>query len=639
MNTSLAFIVFLLWVVAITFSPLACGDGCSKEQTRALLEIRNSTNGFAFAGWDGRDCCLAPGIWCDVENGRVASIYLEGAPSNITWYPNVTLFILFDDLEELSLNNMQIGGGLEPFCQLKRLKRLSELYLDYNRLEGVIPSCLGMIENIQSISLSNNRLHGNLPPPMISKQSKIVIFDVANNQLEGVLSSYTFANTSSLEYLDLSNNLFQGNQLSFSTFANASRLYYLDLSNNEDLEIETESPSWVPTFQLRYLKLANCNLNKKNGHVFPSFISSQVVLDLLDLSHNLIEGSVPCQLLFNTSIEVLSLASNKIDGSLSFGCFANRTSLLGSFDISNNNVTSSLPENIGNLLPYLIHVDMSSNALEGIIPWSFGNLFGLQILDLSNNKLSGTIPQSLTRDGTRQLVYLNLSNNKLKGEMLPRDSNMTNLEFLQLSDNQFEGMLSPTISNSPNLVILDIRNNHLSGSIPKWLYDHPRLVAVLLSRNRFVGHLLRGMCGMKSLQVFDISDNLISGGIPSCLDNITFWKKNSPNSTDSNYFTAYDDFSTFGTQSYDENPNLCGIPLPRNCSTTNKLEPEHEDEKEETRIIDSPLFFYAFVVVSYAFGFWVFFGILIINKNWRHIYFRAVDRYIGSCFEMLSKYW
>jgi hypothetical protein len=87
------------------------------------------------------------------------------------------------------------------------------------------------------------------------------------------------------------------------------------------------------------------------------------------------------------------------------------------------------------------------------------------------------------------------------------------------------------------------------------------------------------------------------------------------------------------------NLNLCGDPLPRNCSTTNQLEPGHEDEKEETRIIDSPLFFYAFVVVSYAFGFWVFFGILINKKNWREIYFSAVDRFIESCFEIFSKYW
>jgi Leucine-rich repeat (LRR) protein len=623
------------------------------------------------------------------------------------------------------------------FCELKRLKYLNSLDLMDNRMEGVIPSCLRMIGNLQELILSYNRLYGNLPPSIFSNQSKIEYFLASNNQLDEVLS--------------------------FSTFANASSLLHLDLSSNCNLEIETESPSWVPTFQLNSLNLANCSLNKKNGHVFPSFITAQVALESLDLSHNLIEGSIPCQLLFNTSITGLSLRSNKIDGSLFLGCFANRTSSLQLFDMSDNNVKGSLPENIGHLLPNLSNVDMSSNALEGIIPWSFGNL-SFEALDISNNKLSGTIPQSLTRNGTL-LVYLNLSNNTLEGEMLPRDANMTSLECLQLGGNQFQGMISPAISNSPSLLILDVRNNNLSGNIPKWLYDHPRLVQVLLSGNRFEGHLLRRMCQMESLQVFDISDNHISGGIPSCLDNITLWKKSSPSSNGSNSFmekgplfslahptglgpkfeikkdlrvkhevhaykgiplsmmtiidmssnqltgnipfemgellqlrslnlsnnfltgsipnsfqnlknmesldlshnklsgripfefvemtslsvfsVAYNNlsgrvpferqFSTFESQCYDGNPDLCGDPLPRNCSTTNQLEPGHEEEKEESRIIDSPLFFYAFVAVSYAFGFWVFFGILIVKKNWRHIYFRAVDRIIESCFEMLYR--
>jgi hypothetical protein len=605
-------------------------------------------------------------------------------------------------------------------------------------LEGIIPSCLGMIGNLQDLILSNNHLYGNLPPSIFSEQSKIKVFHVSANQLDGVLS--------------------------FSTFANASSLEELDLSSNYNLEIETESPSWVPTFQLHYLNLKNCSLNKKNGHVFPSFITTQYSLELLDLSHNLIEGNIPYPLLFNTSIKGLSLKSNKIDGSLFLGCFANRTSSLQVFDMSNNNVKGSVLENIGHLFPLLSLLDMSSNALQGIIPSSFANL-SFEALDLSNNMLSGTIPQSLTRNGT-PLVYLNLSNNTLEGEMLPRDSNMTSLEWLQLSGNQFQGMISPAISNSPSLKILDIRNNNLSGNIPKWLYDQPFLAAVLLSGNHFEGHLIPRMCQMESLQVFDISNNHISGGIPSCLDSITFWKKSSPISNGLNYsiemgrllvlinqkeielklviqmalrikhkeyvfkgiplslmtlidmssnqltgsipskmgelsqlrslnlsnnfltgpipssfqnlknvesfdlshnnlsgripdelvgltflstfLVAYNNLSgripserqflTFGMESYDGNLDLCGYPLPRNCSTTNQLEPRHEDEKEETRIIDSPLFFYAFVVVSYAFGFWVFFGILILNKNWRHIYFRAVDRIIESCFELLSKY-
>jgi Leucine-rich repeat (LRR) protein len=60
------------------------------------------------------------------------------------------------------------------------------LDLGNNRLEGVIPSCLGMIESLQELYLSDN-------------------------QLEGVLSFSTFANASSLTYLDLSSNRFHGN--------------------------------------------------------------------------------------------------------------------------------------------------------------------------------------------------------------------------------------------------------------------------------------------------------------------------------------------------------------------------------------------------------------------------------------------
>jgi len=607
-----------------------------------------------------------------------------------------------------------------------------DLFLWNNELEGVIPSCLGMIPNLQRLFLWNNRLHGNLPQSIFSEQSKIAWFDVEENQLDGVLS--------------------------FSIFANASSLVYLGLSRNYNLEVETESPSWVPTFQLISLGLESCNINKKNGHVVPSFISSQFSLRGLELSNTAIEGSIPCQLFFNTSIKRLFLRSNKIDGFF-LDCFANRTSLLEVLDISDNHVKGCLPEYVGYVLPRLRQVNMSSNALEGKIPWSFGNLT-LEILDLSNNMFSGTLPQSLTRDAT-SLGYLDLSNNKLQGEMLPGNSNMTRLKFLLLANNHFEGVIAPTISNSPILEVLDVRNNHLSGNIPKWLYDHPNLAVVIFSGNHFEGHLLQEICQMEHLQIFDISNNHVSGRIPSCLDNITLWRKTSPikefrdsmfpffvqsyfvfgvswriknivynfkgapfwlmigidmssnqltgcipsemgdlsllrflnlsnnfligpipnsfrnlknvESLDlshnklsekipyelvgltslSTFSVAYNNlsgkipferqFSTFRMQCYDGNPNLCGDPLPRKCSITNGLEHEHKgqskDKEEGTSIIDSPLFFYAFVVVSYAFGFWVFFGILIIKKSWRHNYFRVVDRFIESCFEMLSKYW
>jgi hypothetical protein len=109
-------VIFVWFLAIIALSPLACVKaGCSKEQTRALLEIKNATNASYLAGWDGRDCCEAKGISCRGIAGGVGAIFLEGeyASSRSTWYPNVTLFTLFDELEDLGLFNMQIGGTLE----------------------------------------------------------------------------------------------------------------------------------------------------------------------------------------------------------------------------------------------------------------------------------------------------------------------------------------------------------------------------------------------------------------------------------------------------------------------------------------------------------------------------------------------
>ncbi|KAG6674870.1 hypothetical protein I3842_15G068700 [Carya illinoinensis] len=611
--------------MALPFCPSAWVEaGCSKEQNRALLEIRNSTNGLAFDDFDGSHCCHSRhSIRCDKDHGKVTSIVLsmdhKKVPS-ITWYPNVTLFTLFNELEELDLGSMNIGGELQAFCELKRLKYLRKLYLGNNILEGNIPSCLERFESLEVLDLSLNCLQGNLPSSIFSNQSMITKFKVSGNRLEG--------------------------ELSFSIFANAS-----------------------------------------------------------NLSYNSIGGSVPCQLLFNM------------------------------------------------------------NITKGNIPWSFGYppLFGV---DLSHNMLSGTVPQSLTETGSR-LLLLDLSNNKLQGQMLPKDANMTMLRILRLSSNHFEGVISPTLINSPYLLILDVQDNDLSGNIPEWLYDHSHLVALILSGNRFEGHLTQRLCRMKTLQGFVVSHNRLSGGIPSCLDNIIFWNKRSPSpiywneyvkklvlqypylfkddyirsfipletrmslfiknrlytfkgipllmmtaiDLSSNQLTgsipsqmgelsqirflnlsnnsltgsipisfqnlrsvegldlshnklrgripselvgltslsvfsvAYNNlsgripferqFSTFTSQCYEGNPELYRDPLPRKCSTTNQSEPE---EKQGIRMIDHPFFFYAFVTVSYALGFWAFFGILIIKKNWRHKYFKAVDRYIESLFDLLSYY-
>lgn len=61
------------------------------------------------------------------------------------------------------------------------------LDLGENSMEGTIHPCLGRIEKLEQLVLSGNRFHGNVPPLLLSNQSKIVLLDVSSNQLEGVI--------------------------------------------------------------------------------------------------------------------------------------------------------------------------------------------------------------------------------------------------------------------------------------------------------------------------------------------------------------------------------------------------------------------------------------------------------------------
>ncbi|XP_035540766.1 receptor-like protein 45 [Juglans regia] len=190
---------------------------------------------------------------------------------------------------------------------------------------------------------------------------------------------------------------------------------------------------------------------------------------------------------------------------------------------------------------------------------------------------------------------------------------------IDLSSNQFTGNIPFEMGELSQLRFLNLSNNSLTGSIPISFQNLRSMESLDLSHNKLRGRIPSELVGLTSLSVFSVAYNNLSGRIPfEC------------------------QFSTFTSQCYEGNSELCGDPLSRNCSTANQLEPEHKeqqkDEKEGNRMIDHPFFFYAFVTMSYALGFWTFFGILIIKKNWRHKYFKAVDGYIESLFELLSKY-
>ncbi|XP_060675889.1 putative receptor-like protein 8 [Ziziphus jujuba] len=87
-------------------------------------------------------------------------------------------------------------------------------------------------------------------------------------------------------------------------------------------------------------------------------------------------------------------------------------------------------------------------------------------LDLSSNKLTGDIPQQLpTLQG---LQFVNLSGNFLKGSIPNNISNMKSLESVRVGDliRKARGRIPPGISSLTYLSSLDLSYNNLSRKIP-----------------------------------------------------------------------------------------------------------------------------------------------------------------------------
>ncbi|KAG5222636.1 Cf-4/9 disease resistance family protein [Salix suchowensis] len=91
-------------------------------------------------------------------------------------------------------------------------------------------------------------------------------------------------------------------------------------------------------------------------------------------------------------------------------------------------------------------------------------LIALTILDLSCNKFTGKIPESLGK--LKSLIQLNLSHNSLIDYIQPSLGNLTNLESLDLSSNMLAGRIPQHLVDLIFLQVLNLSYNQLEGSIP-----------------------------------------------------------------------------------------------------------------------------------------------------------------------------
>ena len=120
----------------------------------------------------------------------------------------------------------------------------------------------------------------------------------------------------------------------------------------------------------------------------------------------------------------------------------NCTSLTG-LDLSANNLSGTIPQNIATLLPFVTSLDLSSNQFSGVIPLSLANCTYINIIKLDQNQLSGQIPPQLAL--LPRLRTFTVSNNSLMGPV-PNFAN----GHVTVNYSNNKGLCGPSLKPCPN---------------------------------------------------------------------------------------------------------------------------------------------------------------------------------------------
>ncbi|KAE7996107.1 hypothetical protein FH972_000855 [Carpinus fangiana] len=425
----------------------------------------------------------------------------------------------------LDLSSNRLNSSISK--AFKHMRALVHLNLSSNNFEGImIPQTLENLHNLQVLDLSNNSISGEVPD--LSKLTFLSKLYLSSNLLNGSLAN-VLGKLSKLQVLDLSLNSFKG-VITEAHLSNFSTLRQLDFSSNS-LSLKF-SPNWVPPFHLDTIKLGSCDL----GPAFPQWLQTQKNFSWLDISYARISDTIPnwfWDLSFN--INFLSLSHNQISGTIPLQWLSSRFLGSSTIDLSYNRFSGPLPQLNSNLMA----LDFSSNLFQGSINTSFcgtngsiGNRY-LRYLDLSNNSLSGELPNCWAN--VPYLIRLDLSYNNFSGRIDSIGSicNFMKSEYmlrmLHLENNNFTGELPSSLMNCTSLTVLDVGENRVSGEIPAWIGTMQSYLIVLrLSSNLFTGSIPSQLCHLKYLQILDLSHNNISGTIPPCLNNRTAMAQTSP---------------------------------------------------------------------------------------------------------------
>ncbi|RYQ86766.1 hypothetical protein Ahy_B10g106401 isoform A [Arachis hypogaea] len=525
---------------------------CLERERQALMKFKASLNDSSnmLSSWHGDDCCRWKGIGCDNVTGHVVMLdlttpyvkcrrseaqieytseehdYEESLSSECDPFidqlkaTNVNSSLL--ELEYLT--HLDLSGN--HFCWspipmfIGSMHRLRYLSLADAGFGGGIPSNLGNLTNLHFLDLSWNEFSPDSNINWISQLPLLEHLDMSFIYTWFQVNINLTITAPNLQFLSLAHNGFSVSNL--DALQNMTSLVHLDLGGNN----LTSIPSWFGNFKkLEYLDLSWCYLHGPIPNAFQNATS----IEFLDLSENnfdslpswnKLDGRICIDFQKLGVLSHLDLSSNYLNGPIigekSWPLFIPEMWYL---NLSHNQISGSLPEHIGHIMPSLGSLILGNNLINGSIPKSLCQLDYLSVLDLSKNSLSGKIP-NCWKDN-KEWGQINLSFNKLSGAVPSSFGSLSTLLWLHLNNNNFHGKFLASVRNLTQLLIMDLGENQLSGTIPSWSANTFSSLQILrLRQNRLSGSIPSQICELSSLQILDLSRNNLNGSIPWCIGNL-----------------------------------------------------------------------------------------------------------------------
>ncbi|KAL4292247.1 hypothetical protein AHAS_Ahas18G0009000 [Arachis hypogaea] len=428
------------------------------------------------------------------------------------------------------------------------------------------------------LHLYNNTIEGDLSQVLLNSSNIIL----SSNNFKGDLPRLS----SNVVFFELHNSSLSGSisHLLCHSKKSNNRLQYLDISDNNLSGGLTDC--WMNWKSLVHVNLGGNNLV---GNIPPSmaFLSN---LTSLHLHENNLSGDISSSSLqYCRSLSILNVRENSFSGNIP-KWMPLSTKIL---QLRSNKFVSNIPSQICQM-PFLIILDLAYNRISGHIPKCLNNITSFVDMHYSTswifyNFFDGELPFT----DIDNLILL------VKGQQSNYGSNLKLVRIVDISSNNMTGTMSPQLFSLSQLHFLNLSHNRLTGTIPKEIGNMRQLESLDLSKNELTGEIPESMSSLSFLSNLNLSFNNLRGQIPSGTQ-----------------------LQSFSELSYIGNADLCGPPLPKNCSNhgdDTKTLGENDDDGVESDFLSC---LYMGLGVGFASGFWGVCGAIFFSRKCRHAYFR-----------------